>query len=191
MAVGTGNISLQDVIDEIESIEGPDFLSSDSLFQAFNNSNSDGFDGTHAVSGSDRLSEFRGYDHDAQAVTYSISASFTNFSSGVAGLGSAASPKRAAGETFTITYNVSPDPNSVSGSVTFRDIGDGNSWGTFPSGGNAGLEDGDSCGLSIAANAIDGASRQIGIRITGGPDVDNSPRDYIYYQAAGRDYNGN
>lgn len=185
MAVGTGNISLQDVIDEFESIEGPGFLSSDSLFQAFNNSNSDGFDGAHAVSGSDRLSEFRGYDHDAAATTYSI---------GLSGIpaSSTSSRRPATGETFTITFNVSPDPNTVSGSCSFVAFGDGTSWASFPNGGNTGVSDGDTFQATIAANAIDGPPRAIKIRISSGSTgVTNSPRDYEYYQAAGRDYDSN
>jgi len=185
MAVGTGNISLQDVIDEIESVEGPDFLSSDSLFQAFNNSNPDGFDATHSVPGSDRLSEFRGYDHDAVAVTYSI---------GLSGIpaSSSSSPRAAIGETFTITFNVSPDPNSVVGSCSFVDFGGGTSWASFPNGGNTGVSDGGTFQVTIAANAIDGAPRAIKIRISSGSTgVTNSPRDYEYYQAAGRNYDPN
>lgn len=193
MALGTGNISLQDVVNEIEGEEGPDFLPTESLATVFdsNYNNSDGFDATYNSPTDNRLSEFKGYDHTAQAVTYTISPSFSNFSSGVGGLGSSASPKRATGETFILTYNVNPDPNSVSGNVSFRDIGDGNSWGSFPNSDNNGLQDGDTCTLSIAGNAINGGPRQIGIRVTGGPNVTNTPRDYIYYQAAGREYNEN
>lgn len=183
------NLSLKDDIKV--AIDETDVQDIQSLSEAFQYANSDGFDATYNVAGTDNMSEFKNYNHDAVAVTYSISASFTNFSSGVTGLGSAASPKRATGETFTLTYGVNPDPNSVSGNATFRDIGDGNSWGSFPNSDNNGLEDGDSCTLSIAGNAINGAPRQIGIRITGSPDVDNTPRDYIYYQAAGRDYDPN
>ena len=185
MAVGTGNISLQDVINEIEGIEGPTFLPSDSLFHAFDNSNSDGFNPTYAVAGSDRLSEFKGYDHDAVAVTYSI---------GLSGIpaSSSSSPRTAIGETFTITFNVSPDPNSVVGSCSFVDFGDGTSWASFPNGGNTGVSDGDTFQVTIATNAIDGAPRAIKIRISSGSTgVTNSPRDYEYYQAAGRDYDPN
>ena len=186
MAVGTGNISLQDVVNEIEGEEGPDFLPTESLATVFdsNYNNSDGFDGTYAVAGSDRLSEFRGYDHDAVAVTYSI---------GLSGIpaSSSASPRPAVGETFTLTFNVSPDPNSVVGGCSFVDFGDGTSWASFPSGGNTNLTDGDTFQVTIAANAIDGAPRAIKIRISSGSTgVTNSPRDYEYYQAAGRDYGG-
>jgi len=107
MAVGTGNISLQDVITEIESIEGPDFLSSDSLATVFDNSNSDGFDATYAVAGSERLSEFRGYDHDAQPVNYTIGVS-----------GSSSIPIQ--GGTFSYSLSVSPSNSSVSVNVSYQ-----------------------------------------------------------------------
>ena len=109
MAVGTGNISLQDVIDEIESIDGPDALPTDSLATVFNinYNNSDGFDPTYEVVGSDRLSEFRGYDHDAQPVNYSISVS-----------GSSSIPIQ--GGTFSYSLSVSPSNSSVSVNVSYQ-----------------------------------------------------------------------
>jgi len=109
VAVGTGNISLQDVIDEIESIQGPDVLPTDSLAIVFNSNynNSDGFDPTYEVVGSDRLSEFRGYDHDAQPVNYSISVQGS----------SSISPQ---GGTFSYSMSISPSNSSVSVSVSYQ-----------------------------------------------------------------------
>jgi len=186
MAVGTGSISLQDVVDEIEGIEGPTFLPSGSLATVFNSNynNSDGFDATYAVAGSDRLSEFRGYDHDAVAVTYTIGLSGIPASSEVF-------PRPPIGETFTVTFNVSPDPNSVVGGVTFVAVDSGTSWASFPNGGNTNLSDGDTFDITIAANAIDGAPRAIDIRVASSSNgVTNSPRLYRYYQKEGRNYGG-
>jgi hypothetical protein len=57
MAIGTGNISLQDVVDEIV----PDF---NTLLRCFLRAKPFGFDPTY-VGSKDRLSNFKGYDHSA------------------------------------------------------------------------------------------------------------------------------
>jgi hypothetical protein len=67
-ALGTGNISLQDIIDHITDTNnaGPDVLAEESLDEAFTEARanaSDGFDATYNVAGSERLSEFRGFDY--------------------------------------------------------------------------------------------------------------------------------
>lgn len=186
MAVGTGSISLQDVVDEIESIDGVDVLPLNSLLTVFNSNynNSDGFDSNFAVAGSDRLSEFQNYDHDAVAVTYTI---------GLSGIPatSEAVPAAATGETFTVTFNVGPDPNSVVGGVTFVAVDSGTSWASFPNGGNTNLTDGDTFDITIAANSLTGAPRAIDIRVASSSNgVTNSPRLYRYYQKEGRNYGG-
>jgi hypothetical protein len=67
-ALGTGNISLQDIIDHITDPgnAGPDVLAQESLDEAFTEARanaSDGFNATYNVAGSERLSEFRGFDY--------------------------------------------------------------------------------------------------------------------------------
>jgi len=179
----TNNLSLKDDIKV--AIDDGDVQNIQSLSEAFQYANSDGFDVTYNVAGTDNMSEFQNYNHDAVAVTYSI---------GLSGIpaSSSSSPRAAIGETFTITFNVSPDPNSVVGSCSFVNFGDGTSWASFPNGGNTGVSDGDTFQVTIAGNAIDGAPRAIKIRISSGSaGVTNSPRDYEYYQAAGRDYDPN
>lgn len=54
MPVGTGNISLQDVVNEIAGAQS-------SLRDCFNDANSGGFNPTYNKGGGDFLSEFRGY----------------------------------------------------------------------------------------------------------------------------------
>lgn len=109
MAVGTGNISLQDVVNEIEGIEGPDFLPSESLATCFNSTynNEYGFDATYNSASDNRLSEFKGYDHDAQPPNYSIAVS-----------GTTSIPIQ--GGTFSYTMSISPSNSNASVSVSYQ-----------------------------------------------------------------------
>jgi hypothetical protein len=109
MALGTGNISLQDVVNEIEGEEGPDFLPTESLATCFISqyNNEYGFDETYNSATDNRLSEFKGYDHTAQAPSYSIS---VNGSTSII----------IQGETVSYDMSISPSSSSVSVNVSYQ-----------------------------------------------------------------------
>ena len=68
MALGTGSITLQQIIDHITDTNnaGPDALAQDGLSEAFSEARanaSSGFDATYNYAPDERMSEFRGFDY--------------------------------------------------------------------------------------------------------------------------------
>ena len=124
MALGTGSITLQQIIDEITAVgnAGPDALAQDGLSEAFVDARanaSNGFVPAHDVNTDERMSEFRGFGYqDDNSVTYNI---------GV-GISSGTENPTTFGTVIGYTINVTPDTSTWSVSVTYTD---GSGWITL------------------------------------------------------------
>ena len=126
MALGTGSITLQQIIDEITAVgnAGPDALAQDGLSEAFSEARANapnGFVPAHNVDGTsdERMSEFRGFGYqDDNSVTYNI---------GV-GVSSGTENPTTFGGFIDYTINVTPDTSTWSVSVTYTD---GSGWITL------------------------------------------------------------
>ena len=121
MAVGTGNISLQDVVNEMITVEqDPNYLPTKSLATCFSPSiyNDVGFDATYNSPTDNRLSEFKGYDHAAVSYTYTANlAGPASFASG------------AGNYTLSVTFTSNPTGGPTSG-ITWS-LSKNQNWVTF------------------------------------------------------------
>ena len=111
MAVGTGNISLQDVVDEVQ----PDF---NTLRRCFDDANLFGFDPNY-IGARDRLSNFKGYDG-----TLTGSTSIDPTSVLIGSTGGSFNITVTSNDNWSVTTNVSdwvsfsPTSGSLNGTVT-------------------------------------------------------------------------
>jgi hypothetical protein len=165
--------SLQDVADDMGLDDNIPPINS--LAEAFQYANEYGFDELYQNASNDTLREFRNYDHTAQVITYTIGISGRTIGDPVSYLG----------ESGTLTFAVSPDPNTVVGTFASLD-----SWISLSN--NTNKTDGQTVNVTVDPQpSTTSAPRSGTVRITSSSlGVLNSPANIIIDQEAGPDYGG-
>jgi len=147
MALGTGSITLQQIIDEITAVgnAGPDALAQDGLSEAFVDARANapnGFVPAHDVNTDERMSEFRGFGYqDDNSVTYNIGVGFSSGTENPSTFGT----------VIGYTINVTPDTSTWSVSVNYTD---GSGWITLetPTSGTGDVTNSDLYNVTVANN---------------------------------------
>ena len=165
--------SLQDVADDMGLDDNIPPINS--LAEAFQYANEYGFDELYENLSQDTLKEFRNYDHTAQITTYTIGISGRTIGDPVSYLG----------ESGTLTFSVSPDPNTVVG--TFASLA---SWISLSN--NTNKTDGQTVNVTVDAQpSLESPPRSGTVRITSASlGVLNSPVNITIDQEAGPNYGG-